>query len=133
MNLTTIVNPDLSAPCFSHAENALYRLSVWLVSERELLGRVITNSGHRQALGALAALDQLHIEPDATDQDLIEFFEHAQSCLKTILNALFALPTDYQVSKQSPQSDSAPVETQVLWCSARIHEVIFSVESAVKL
>ncbi|MCZ4366448.1 hypothetical protein [Sulfitobacter dubius] len=74
MNLTTIIHPELSVTSFSHTENALYRLSVWLDCERELLGRVITNLELRQALGALAALDQLHIEPDATDQDLIDFF-----------------------------------------------------------
>ena len=109
---------------------ALDRLGAWLDAERDTLGRVLTQAGLGQAGGALEALDQLHLEPGATAQDLRDLLEDALISLEVLLESVRSIPicTPLQTAWGLPGPDA--FDRHVRWSGARIEDILATLRHA---
>ncbi|MBJ3764639.1 hypothetical protein ILP92_18050 [Maribius pontilimi] len=109
---------------------ALDRLGAWLDAERDTLNRVLAQVGLGQAASALQALDQLHLEPESTAEDLRDLLEDARTFLEVLLETLRALPSRCFLETAWGLPGPDAVDTHVRWSGARVEEVLATVDRA---
>ena len=102
MNLIVYTHFDTQPNRPDALEVGLHRLGVWMDAERDTLGRVLAQAGRRGAGGILDALDQLHLDPDVTLQDLRELLEEARDGLSALLEAVSDIPMCESACKTDP-------------------------------
>ena len=122
MNTTLLAQPTTSFP--SPLDTALDYLGAWHDAERETLGRVFAQVDQWNARGALEAFDQLHLDPEATEDDFLELLEEARMLLQIMIEALRALPSrcTLQTAFGLPGPDT--FDRHVCWSGARLEDVL---------
>ncbi|SDY82751.1 hypothetical protein [Citreimonas salinaria] len=111
-------------------EVALHRLGAWLDAEQNTLGRLLAQAGRSQATGALAALDQLHLDPDAGIEDLRDLLEDARTCLEILLETLREIPSRCRLETAWGLSGPASFDTHLRWSAARLEDIIATLDRA---
>jgi len=123
MNTTLLAQPS-SSFLPSQLDSALDHLSAWHDAERETLGRLFAQVDRWNARSALEMLDQLHLDPEATEDDFLELLEEARMLLQIMIEALRALPSrcTLQTAFGLPGPDS--FDRHVCWSGARLEDVL---------
>lgn len=124
--MNSIVYTHFGAPCRNVCllETALDRLGAWLDAEQETLGRVLAQSGQSGSAGALDALTQLHIGPDADNNTFRELLEEAQTYLEILLETIRQIPCHCRLETAWGLSGPAPFDTHVRWSAARLQDIL---------
>ncbi len=130
--MNSIVFTHFAAPVegVSILDLALDRLGGWLDAERDTLGRLLAHAGRPQAADALETLDQLHLEPEATAEDLRDLLEHARTCLGVLLETLRALPSRCRLETAWGLPGPDAVDAHVRWSGARVEDVLATLNRA---
>ncbi|MBB3711777.1 hypothetical protein FHS00_001348 [Limimaricola variabilis] len=131
MNL--IVFPPVAAAPVEGAsilEIALNRLGAWYDAERYTLGGVLAQAGRRQAAAALERLEQLHLEPDSSEEDLRDLLEEAVSCLEFLLDTVSEIPSRCRLTTAYGLPGPAPFDRHVLWSGARLQDIVATLHRA---
>lgn len=133
--MNSIVFTHFATPAegVSILELALGRLGAWLDAERDTLGCLLAQAGRRQAAGALDALEQLHLEPDSTTEDLRGLLEHARTCLGLLLETLRALPSRCRLETAWGLPGLEAFDTHVRWSGARVEDVLATLDRALSV
>ncbi|MGR3454584.1 hypothetical protein [Pseudooceanicola sp.] len=122
------------SPAPKNGDTALYlaldRLGAWLDAERDTVGRVLAQLGRGHAGCALDALDQLHLGPESTADDLRDLLEHAQTCLSVLHETLRSLPSRCSLETAWGLPGRDTVDTHVRWSGARIEDVLATLDRA---
>lgn len=74
---------------------ALSRLSLYLKNETDLRAQVLQVAKRHRAAGAFEALSSLHLEPDASDQEIRRILEKARYALGEVLDDVLTIPADW--------------------------------------
>ena len=124
--MNSIVFTHVTAPAegVSLLDLALDRLSAWLDAEQETLGRVLAQAGRRQATGALEALVQLHLGPNATSEDLRDLLEEALTSLEVLLATVRGIPSRCQLETAWGLPGPDAFETHIRWSGARLEDIL---------
>ena len=122
MNTTFLAEPATSFP--SHFDAALDQLSLWHDAEGEALGRLFAQIDQRSACRALESLDQLHLDPEATEDDFREVLEEARVLLQIMMRALRAIPSRCRLQTAFGLPGPHTFEQHVCWSGARLEDVI---------
>lgn len=130
--MNSIVSTHFATPLdgVSILDLALDRLGAWLDAERDTLDRLFAQIGQGQAAGALEALDRLHLEPEATAEELRDLLEHARTCLGVLLETLRDLPSRCQLQTAWGLPGQNAVDTHVRWSGARVEDVLATLNYA---
>lgn len=108
----------------SNLDLALDRLGNWLDAERETLGCVVAQIGRRQAASALEALEQLHLDPDSTAEDLRNLLEEARACLEILLNTLRTIPSRCRLETAYGLPGPDTFDRHLRWSGARLEDIL---------
>ncbi|MFU8863264.1 MAG: hypothetical protein ACNA7O_05065 [Rhodobacterales bacterium] len=114
----------------SPLELAVDRLAAWLDGERDTLGRVLAQVGRSHAASALEALDQLHLEPESTAEDLRNFLEDAQVFAEVLLEAVRAIPIRCRLETAYGLPGPAAFDAHVRWSGARLEDILATLSRA---
>jgi hypothetical protein len=106
------------------------RLGAWLDAERDTLGRLLAQLGRGQAVDALEALEQLHLEPTATMEDLRELLEEAETYLGVLLETLRAIPSRCQLETAWGLPGPEAFNEHVRWSGARLEDILMTLDRA---
>lgn len=130
--MNSIVFTHVAAPVegVSIPDLALDRLGAWLDAERDTLDRLLAQTGRSQAASALETLDQLHIDPGATEQDLRNLLEHARTCLEVLLETMRGLPSRCQLQTAWGLPGPDAVDRHVRWSGARLEDILATLNRA---
>lgn len=129
--MNSIVFTHFSAPeGASIPELALDRLADWLDEERDTLGRILAQAGRRQAASVLEALDQLHLEPESTAEDLRDLLEDARVYLEILLEAVSAIPDRCRLETAYGMPGPAAFDAHVRWSGARLEDMVSTLRHA---
>ncbi|WP_353476821.1 hypothetical protein PVT71_28605 (plasmid) [Salipiger sp. H15] len=108
----------------------LERLGAWLDTERETLGRVFAQAGRWETVSALEALDQLHLGPESSTEDLRELLDHARTCLEVLLEALRAIPGRCALQTAWGLPGPSTFDAHLRWSAARLSDVVAALNHA---
>ncbi|WP_432256605.1 hypothetical protein [Limimaricola sp. AA108-03] len=127
-----VFTPVTAAPVpgTSIPEIALHRLGAWLDAERVTLGRVLAQAGRPQGAAALAALDQLHLDPDFTNEHLRDLLEEAHVCLEVLLETLHIIPGRCRSETAWGMPGPAPFDAHLRWSGARLEDILATLRRA---
>ncbi len=109
---------------------ALERLGAWLDAERDTLDRLLAQVGRGQAADALEALEQLHLEPAATTEDLRKLLEEAGTYLGVLLETLRALPSCCRLETAWGLPGPEAFNEHVRWSGARLEDILKTLDRA---
>lgn len=130
--MNSIVFTHFTAPeTASPLELALDRLDSWLAEERDTLDRLLAQVGRRKAASALEALDQLHLEPDSTAEDLRELLKDALVYVEVLLEAVRAMPSRCRLETACGLPGPAALDVHVRWSGARLEDILATLRRAV--
>ncbi|WP_050527503.1 hypothetical protein [Pseudorhodobacter aquimaris] len=120
--MNSIVFTHFAAPVagVSILDLALGSLGSWLDAERDTLGRLLAQTGRNQAAEALETLDQLHLEPESTAEDLRDLLDHARICIGVLLEILRALPSRCRLETDWGLAGPDAIDAHVRWSGARV-------------
>ncbi|KKM26185.1 hypothetical protein LCGC14_1587270 [marine sediment metagenome] len=130
MNLIVYTHLDTRGVSPGALEVALHRLGAWLDAERDTLGSVLAQAGRRGASSVLEALDQLHLEPEATPRDLRELLEEARIRLEVLLETVSDIPARCRLETAWGLSGPASFDTHVRWSAARLADILATLRRA---
>ncbi|SEL62938.1 hypothetical protein SAMN05444413_11249 [Roseivivax marinus] len=109
---------------------ALHRLGAWLDTERETLGRVLTQAGRRGACRILDMMDQLHLDGDAMPHELREVLEEARDTLAALLETLREIPTCCRLETAWGLPGPDTFDRHVRWSGARLEDIVATLNRA---
>lgn len=130
MNLIVYTHLDTRAVSSGALEVALHRLGAWLDAERDTLGRVLAQAGRRGASSVLEALDQLHLEPEATPRDLRELLEEAKMRLEVLLETVSDIPARCRLETAWGLPGSDTFDQHVRWSGACLADIVATLDRA---
>jgi hypothetical protein len=130
--MNSIINTHFDVSCCGtdtcHA--ALCRLGSYLDGERDRLEGVLAQSGRAFASEALDALGQLHLEPDATDEDLRNLLEEAKSCVEYLLENVRGIPARGRLATAYGLPGPEAFDRHVRWSGARLEDLLATLKHA---
>lgn len=109
---------------------ALAHLGDWLDAERDTLSRVLAQAGQEQAADALEALDQLHLDPDSTAEDLRDLLEEAETCLEVLLETVRVIPSRCRLQTAWGLPGLDTIDRHVRWSGARLDDILATLRHA---
>lgn len=105
-------------------EAALEHLGAWLDAERDTLAQLLAQAGRWQAAIALDEMAQLHLEPQATAEDLRDLLERARACLEYLFETVCALPRHGRLVTAWGLPGPAAFDAHVRYSGARLEDIL---------
>ena len=103
-------------------DTALCALSRYLDHEAAGARALLALCGDRSAAATLDKLQLLHIEPDATERDVVRLVRGALANLEIVLGRVRDLPAEPEVLGAAP----ADLDAWLRWSGARLEHVVAS-------
>ena len=130
--MNSIINTHFEVSCCGTdiCDAALCRLGSYLDGERDRLEGVLAQSGRAYASEALDTLGQLHLEPDATDEDLRELLEEAKSCVEYLLETVRGIPVRGRLATAYGLPGPETFDRHVRWSGARLEDLLATLKHA---